>query len=142
MIRVWGELRPRFCGGPLTLSRSENHDAVDAAEEAVDTIRRAGDEVAAQGTASLREGLHAAEVGVRDYAGTLAGQLGSMAEQVESMRVEDLLRAGGKLAKEKPVLFVLAAVAVGFAASRLLSEEESVASEQTADSSADDSEVR
>ncbi len=105
------------------MTRSDDRDATDVATEAIDTIRQARDEVAARGAASLSEGLHAAEVGVREYAGTISSQLADMAEQVESMSVEDFLHAGRKLATEKPALFALAAVAVGFAASRLLSED-------------------
>lgn len=54
------------------------------------------------------------------YASELSGQLSSLSDRIEHSSLDELVSDGRRVARENPGLFMLGAVAVGFAASRFL----------------------
>ena len=101
------------------------------AEHQVDAVQAAVDDAAHR----LEEEGHP----FASYASELSGQLSTLSSRIESASLDDLVRDGRRVSRENPGLFMLGAVAVGFAASRFLKASEQRSESDYADLSSDDS---
>ncbi len=72
------------------------------------------------------------------YASDLSSRLSSVSSRIESASVDDLARDAKRLSRENPGLFMLGAVALGFAASRFLKASERADRDYVADRLGDD----
>ena len=72
------------------------------------------------------------------YASDLSSRLSSVSSRIESASVDDLAQDAKRLSRENPGLFMLGAVALGFAASRFLKASERADRDYVADRFGDD----
>jgi len=86
------------------------------AEGHVDAVQHAVDDAAKR----LQDEDHP----FASYATELSSQLSSLSDRIESSSFDELVRDGRRVARTNPGLFMLGAVAVGFAASRFLKASE------------------
>jgi len=101
------------------------------AESQVDAVQAAVDDAAQR----LDEEGHP----FASYASELSGQLSTLSSRIENASLDDLVRDGRRVSRENPGLFMLGAVAVGFAASRFLKASEQRSESDYVDFASDDS---